>query len=118
MRAVTQRSYGGPEVLEVTEVDRPEPVPSEVLVRIHASAVNPVDAVIRSGVFPLLGEPPFTLGWDIARTCHPDRGKAGCLRRVLPGPSAIMAVVHPSGACRTVCRPVAGSALWVRVYAT
>jgi NADPH:quinone reductase-like Zn-dependent oxidoreductase len=75
MRAVTQRSFGGPEVLEVTEVDRPAPIPSEVLVRIHASAVNPVDAMIRSGVFPLLGEPPFILGWDIS----------GVVEEVVPG---------------------------------
>lgn len=75
MRAVTQRSFGGPEVLEVTEVDRPEPIPSEVLVRIHASAVNPVDAMIRSGAFPLLGEPPFILGWDIS----------GVVEQVVPG---------------------------------
>ena len=66
MRAVTQRSFGGPDVLEITEVSRPVPIPSEVLVRVHASAVNPVDAVVRSGAFPLLGEPPFILGWDIS----------------------------------------------------
>ncbi|MER7703864.1 NADP-dependent oxidoreductase [Kitasatospora sp. NPDC097605] len=66
MRAVTQRSFGGPEVLEVVEAERPAPLGGEVLVRVHASGVNPVDAAVRSGVYPLLGEPPFGVGWDIS----------------------------------------------------
>lgn len=60
-----QQAFGGPEVLELTEVDRPAPLPTEVLVRVRAVGVNPVEAVIRSGRFPLLGEPPFILGWDV-----------------------------------------------------
>jgi NADPH:quinone reductase-like Zn-dependent oxidoreductase len=66
MRAVIQKSFGGPEVLEVVETERPVPLSGEVLIRVHASAINPVDAAIRSGAFPLLGEPPFGLGWDIS----------------------------------------------------
>ncbi|MFE6865247.1 NADP-dependent oxidoreductase [Kitasatospora sp. NPDC057692] len=66
MRAVIQKSIGGPEVLEVVETERPAPLGSEVLVRVHASGVNPVDAAVRSGVYPLLGEPPFGVGWDIS----------------------------------------------------
>ncbi|WP_328551167.1 NADP-dependent oxidoreductase [Streptomyces sp. NBC_00358] len=75
MHAITQRSFGGPEVLELTEMDRPQPLPSEVLVRVHAAAINPVDAMVRSGAFPLLGEPPFVLGWDIS----------GVVEEVVPG---------------------------------
>lgn len=66
MRAVFQKSFGGPEVLEVVETERPKPLPGEVLVKVHASAVNPVDVFVRSGAFPLLGEPPFGVGWDIS----------------------------------------------------
>jgi NADPH:quinone reductase-like Zn-dependent oxidoreductase len=66
MRAIGQQAFGGPEVLEFTEVQRPVPVPTEVLVRVRAVGVNPVEAVIRSGQFPLLGEPPFILGWDVS----------------------------------------------------
>ncbi len=65
MRAVLQRSFGGPEVLELTEVDRPVPLATEVLVRVQAAGVNPVEPMIRSGQFPLLGPPPFILGWDV-----------------------------------------------------
>jgi NADPH:quinone reductase-like Zn-dependent oxidoreductase len=66
MRAIRQQAFGGPEVLELTEVQRPVPLPTEVLVRVRAVGVNPVEAVIRSGQFPLLGEPPFILGWDVS----------------------------------------------------
>ncbi|WP_042425923.1 NADP-dependent oxidoreductase [Streptacidiphilus anmyonensis] len=66
MRAVIQRSFGGPEVLRVVETERPKPRSGEVLVRVRASAVNPVDLAVRSGAFPLLGEPPFGVGWDIS----------------------------------------------------
>jgi NADPH:quinone reductase-like Zn-dependent oxidoreductase len=65
MRAVRQQAFGGPEVLELTEVQRPVPLPTEVLVGVRAVGVNTVEAVIRSGQFPLLGEPPFILGWDV-----------------------------------------------------
>ncbi|MGW1548219.1 NADP-dependent oxidoreductase [Streptomyces sp. NPDC002346] len=68
MRAVVQNSFGGPEVLEIVEAERPKPLGGEVLVRVRASAVNPVDVAVRAGAFPLLGEPPFVLGWDISGT--------------------------------------------------
>ena len=42
------------------------PLPTEMLVRVRAVGVNPVEPVIRSGQFPLLGEPPFVLGWDVS----------------------------------------------------
>ncbi|MEU5951233.1 NADP-dependent oxidoreductase [Streptomyces sp. NPDC047525] len=66
MRAVIQKSFGGPEVLEVVETERPKPLVGEVLVKVRASAVNPADVAVRSGAFPLLGEPPFGVGWDIS----------------------------------------------------
>lgn len=66
MRAVIQKSLGGPEVLEVVEAERPEPKGGELLVKVHAAAINPVDLAVRSGAFPLLGEPPFGVGWDIS----------------------------------------------------
>ncbi|MFG1639045.1 NADP-dependent oxidoreductase [Amycolatopsis sp. NPDC049252] len=65
MRIVTQQALGGPEVLTVTEAPRPEPGPTEVLVRVHAAGINPVDWKVRAGG-GFLGEPPFTVGWDVA----------------------------------------------------
>jgi NADPH:quinone reductase-like Zn-dependent oxidoreductase len=67
MRAVRQHALGGPEVLVVEEVPKPEPGPTEVLVRVAAAGVNPVDWKVRAGG-GFLGEPPFTVGWDVAGT--------------------------------------------------
>jgi NADPH:quinone reductase-like Zn-dependent oxidoreductase len=65
MRAIRQERLGGPEVLELVQVPRPDPGPTEVLVRAAAAGVNPVDWKVRSaGGF--LGPPPFTVGWDVA----------------------------------------------------
>ena len=66
MRTVTQRRFGGPEVLEVVEAAVPSPRSGEVLVRVHAVSLNPVDAQVRGGAFPLLGEPPVRVGWDVS----------------------------------------------------
>jgi NADPH:quinone reductase-like Zn-dependent oxidoreductase len=65
MRIVRQQALGSPDVLEVTEVPRPEPGPTEVLVRTAGAGVNPVDWKTRAGG-GMLGRPPFTVGWDIA----------------------------------------------------
>jgi NADPH:quinone reductase-like Zn-dependent oxidoreductase len=61
-----QRTFGGPEVLEIADVEPPQPLPTEVLVEVRAIGVNPVDGIVRAGHFPLLGPPPFILGWDIS----------------------------------------------------
>ncbi|WP_408607340.1 NADP-dependent oxidoreductase [Kitasatospora mediocidica] len=68
MRAVVQHTFGGPDVLRVEEVARPEPLPTEVLVRVHAAGINPVDWKTRggTGMAGILGEPPFVLGWDVS----------------------------------------------------
>jgi len=68
MRAVIQNAVGGPDVLFVAEQPDPSPKPGEVLVRVKAAGINPVDGAVRGGFYPLLGEPPFTLGWDISGT--------------------------------------------------
>ncbi|UWZ59532.1 NADP-dependent oxidoreductase [Dactylosporangium aurantiacum] len=64
MRAIGQDEFGGPEVLRVMEVDRPEPGISEVLVRVHATGVNPTDLWHR-GSGGLLGT-TVRLGWDLS----------------------------------------------------
>jgi NADPH:quinone reductase-like Zn-dependent oxidoreductase len=66
MRAVTQQAFGGPEVLEISEVPTPTAIPTEVLVRTRAVGLNPVEGIVRAGIFALLGQPPFILGWDVA----------------------------------------------------
>ncbi|CCK28990.1 dehydrogenase [Streptomyces davaonensis JCM 4913] len=68
MNAAVTTGVGAPDVLRLTEVERPQPLPTEVLVRVSAAGVNPVDWKIRAGVFPsgALGAPPFVQGWDVA----------------------------------------------------
>jgi NADPH:quinone reductase-like Zn-dependent oxidoreductase len=65
MRVVTQQELGGTEVLQVVDAERPSPIPTEILVRVHAAGINPVDWKTRAHeVF--LGKPPYTLGWDVS----------------------------------------------------
>ncbi|MEU4891660.1 NADP-dependent oxidoreductase [Streptomyces sp. NPDC044780] len=67
MRAVTISEWGGPEVLSVGEVARPEPLPTEVLVRVHAAGINPVDWKTRAGQgMAGLQTLPLILGWDVS----------------------------------------------------
>lgn len=67
MRAVQVTRFGGPEVLRLVEVERPEPISTEVLVRVIAAGVNPVDCKTRrgEGVSRWVGPPPFIAGWDV-----------------------------------------------------
>jgi NADPH:quinone reductase-like Zn-dependent oxidoreductase len=68
VRAVQVLEFGGPEVLSLVEVPRPNPISTEVLVEVHACGVNPVDWKTRSGsgVSAWVGPPPFVPGWDVA----------------------------------------------------
>ena len=68
MYAMSQDRFGGPDVLRLVEVERPQPLPTEVLVRVHAAGVNPVDWKTRAGggIAGVLGDPPFVLGWDVS----------------------------------------------------
>lgn len=66
MRVITQQTLGGPEVLTIVDAPEPHPLPTEVLVRVQAIGLNPVEARLRAGEFPLIGRPPFILGWDIS----------------------------------------------------
>jgi NADPH:quinone reductase-like Zn-dependent oxidoreductase len=67
MRAIRVDHFGGPEVLQPVETDIPEPAPGEVLVRVTAAGVNPVDWIVRSGAAGgRFGSPPYIPGWDIS----------------------------------------------------
>ncbi len=70
MKAVVAHRIGGPEVLRVEELPEPEPIPTEIKVRVHAAGVNPVDFKTREGrgMAAVLGGPPLRIGWDVAGT--------------------------------------------------
>lgn len=70
MNAVQIHAYGATTQLRYEEVERPTPLAEEVLIRVHAVGINPVDFKTRQGgaIARMLGENPFPLilGWDIA----------------------------------------------------
>src|SRR6266496_440147 len=68
MKAIVIHQYGGPEVLKYEYVPRPEPKDDQLLVRVIAAGVNPVDGMIRSGMFAKEGKRgfPIILGGDVA----------------------------------------------------
>ena len=68
MKAVCIYSYGGPGVLVYEDVPCPHPGPGEVLIRVHAAGINPVDWKIREGHLKemLHHTLPLVLGWDVS----------------------------------------------------
>lgn len=67
MKAIVIHEYGGPKVLKYEDVPRPEPKDNELLIRVIAAGVNPVDGMIRSGMFANENRAfPIVLGGDIA----------------------------------------------------
>jgi NADPH:quinone reductase-like Zn-dependent oxidoreductase len=68
MKAIVIREFGGPEVLHMEDVPKPKPAADEVLIKVYASGINPVDWKIRKGLrkerFPT--NFPLILGWDVS----------------------------------------------------
>jgi NADPH2:quinone reductase len=64
MQAIRVEKFGEPEVMKLTEVPQPKPGPGEVLVRVHAVGVNPVETYIRAGTYARKPALPFTPGND------------------------------------------------------
>jgi len=93
--------YGGPEVLELLEEERPEPKQGEVRVRVLAAGVSLPDVLAREGVHPETPLPPFTPGWDLVGEV--DRLGEG-VTSVEPG--QVVAAMPISGAyAEYVCLP-------------
>ncbi|MBW3658907.1 MAG: NADP-dependent oxidoreductase [Actinobacteria bacterium] len=135
MRAVVADEYGGPEVLEVREVDDPKVGPDDVLVRVGAASINPVDYKIVAGkldgAFPTVW--PLVPGWDLAGEVvaigpavrHVAVGQQvfGYARKDLVGTGtwAELVAVHARGvapapegldAVQASCLPLAGMTAW------
>ena len=68
MKAVVARAFGGPEVLKLEDVPRPEPNDDQILIRVVAAALNPVDAAVRQG-YVKPKDPPLIIGYDISARC-------------------------------------------------
>jgi NADPH:quinone reductase len=64
VKAIRVKEFGDPKVLQLEEVPAPQPGPREVLVRMHAVGINPVETYIRAGTYARLPELPYTPGND------------------------------------------------------
>ena len=70
MKAVRIHTHGGPETLVYEDAPRPTPLTGEVLIRVRAASVNPIDWKIRDGYGQDIfnHQMPLILGWDVAGT--------------------------------------------------
>ncbi|MFZ3376791.1 MAG: NADP-dependent oxidoreductase [Chthoniobacterales bacterium] len=67
MKAIRIHNYGGPEVLKYEDAPRPQPQAGEVLVRVQAAGVNPIDWKVREGhIKDWPHKFPLILGWDLS----------------------------------------------------
>ncbi|MBB3138610.1 threonine dehydrogenase-like Zn-dependent dehydrogenase [Rhizobium pisi] len=56
MKAVRIHRFGGPEDMAIEEIDRPIPAANEVLIKVFAASINPVDVKMREGKYPIVTE--------------------------------------------------------------
>ncbi len=82
MKAVRVREFGPPEVMRLEEIGELQPKPGEVVVRIKAVGVNPLETYIRSGIYGTLPPLPYTPGSDAAGVVE---AVGAGVRRVSPG---------------------------------
>jgi NADPH:quinone reductase-like Zn-dependent oxidoreductase len=68
VKAAYITTLGSPDVITYGEMDRPVPGPTDVLVRVEAAAVDPVDTFVRSGAYRTPTPFPFVLGRDLVGT--------------------------------------------------
>ena len=70
MQAIQLQQFGGPEVLQIRDIPRPVAGEGELLVRVYAAGINPVDTGVRSGGAAALAAavPPYVPGFDISGT--------------------------------------------------
>ena len=69
MKAIALETYGGPDVLHPVDLPDPHPGPGQVRIQVHAAAVAPVDAMVRTGLLAQMNagpNPPFVPGMEVA----------------------------------------------------
>ena len=133
MRAVLIREYGNNDVVHVEDVDRPNPKAGEILVKVHAAGINPIDWKIRSGAGQRLGMTlPIRMGGELVGTIEQlgigvDDFKKGeaVFGMVHTGAFAEYAVVKATNMVRvpsnldfvqSATLPLAGSTAWQAIF--
>ncbi|MBI1872705.1 MAG: NADPH:quinone reductase [Acidobacteria bacterium] len=81
MKAIRAHQFGDPGVLSIEDVPDPQPGPEQVLVRVHAAGVNPVDTYIRAGTYARKPQLPYTPGSDGAGVVSAVGAAATSVRR-------------------------------------
>lgn len=66
MKAIRAHSFGGPEVLQLDDIDDPVPGPGEVVIDVAAAGVNPADTYMRDGTYAIVPDLPYIPGGDAA----------------------------------------------------
>ncbi|WP_238913753.1 zinc-dependent alcohol dehydrogenase family protein [Achromobacter insolitus] len=66
MKSIVLKAFGGPESFELCDVPTPVPHPGQVLVRVHATSINPLDYQVRRGDYPDLVPLPAITGHDVS----------------------------------------------------
>ncbi|MFI0501693.1 NADP-dependent oxidoreductase [Streptomyces albogriseolus] len=97
MKAIALTTYGGPDVLREVDLPTPDAGPGEVRIRVHAAAVNPTDAMLRTGVYAARTTdvpPPYVPGMDAAGVI--DQLGPGADGRLSVG-QRVVALVMPTG---------------------
>jgi len=95
MRAIVVREFGGPEVMKVEDVPAPSAGPGQIVIRVRAIGVNPVDTYIRSGLYPRKPNLPYTPHADIAGTVE---AIGSGVTKVKPGDRVYAYMVDDGGA--------------------
>lgn len=128
MRAVVVRETGDPDVLRLEDVERPEPDDGQVLIRVHAASVNPIEWKQRRGISPK--KLPAVLGSDVSGTVERSRADgfaagdevfgfaaSGAYAEFASTPAALLAkkpaaISHEQAAAL----PVAGLTAWQALF--
>jgi NADPH2:quinone reductase len=95
MRAIVVREFGGPDVMKIEDVPPPSAGPGQIVIRVRAVGVNPVDTYIRSGLYARKPALPYTPHADIAGTVE---SIGSGVTRVKPGDRVYAYMVDGGGA--------------------
>src|SRR5207248_1328511 len=117
MKAIRVHEFGGPEVLRLEEVPTPQPGPGQVLVRMHAIGVNPVETYIRAGTVRQAGR-----CWCTVRAAETQRRRCNLRGLKVCACSARRVVTKGAGSgankartkCSLIARLTISSRLWTR----
>jgi NADPH:quinone reductase-like Zn-dependent oxidoreductase len=128
MRAALIRRTGGPEVLEIEDVQQPEPADGQLLIAVRAAAVNPIDWKQRRGLVPK--KLPAVLGGDVSGVVERTRAEpfaqgeevfgiaaSGAYAELATAPASMLAR-KPQGISheQAAALPVAGMTAWQAVF--